>query len=135
MPDVITVNIHRVIVESRLAAVCNALRGVSLLTNEVMLEECTVYFPSANGVGGLCWKHSHIVDPILNTFESATLIVIKLTLCEVHLGKEMTVIVTHCFGEDEMYPILAAPSCKEEDHNDWEKLMKTAINVWYSSDA
>ena len=134
-PDVIAMNIRGVIVEPRLAAARNALRGVSLLTDEDALEECTVYFPSANGVGGLCWKHSHTVDPILNTFESATLIAIKLTLREVHLGKEMTVIATYCFGEDETYPILAAPSCKEEDHNDWEKLMKTAIDVWYSSDA
>ncbi|KIN94711.1 hypothetical protein M404DRAFT_167565 [Pisolithus tinctorius Marx 270] len=133
--DAIAMNIRGVIVEPRFAAGHTALHGVSLLTDEVALEECAVYFPSANRVGGLCWKHSHTIDPILNTFESATLIATKLTSGEVHLGKEMTVIAVHCFGEDDMYPVLAAPSCKEEDHNDWEKLMKTTIDVWYSGDA
>ncbi|KAI6003279.1 hypothetical protein F5J12DRAFT_893920 [Pisolithus orientalis] len=112
-----------------------ALHGVSLLTDEVALEECTVYFPSANRVGGLCWKHSHAIDPILNTFKLATLIATKLTSGEVHLGKEMTVVAMHCFGEVETYPVLATPLCKEEDHNDWEKLMKTTIDVRYSGDA
>ena len=45
------------------------------------------------------------------------------------------VVVAHCFGEDQTYPLLAAPSCKEEDHMDWEMLIHYVINSWYESDA
>ncbi|KAI5994112.1 hypothetical protein F5J12DRAFT_726460, partial [Pisolithus orientalis] len=133
--NVVVKNIHGVVVEPHIAAGCTALHGVSLLTDEVALEECAVYFPSANVAGSLCWKHGHTVDPVLNTYESAMHIAKKLTSGEVHLGKEMTVIIAHCFGEDQTYPILAAPSCKEEDYNDWEKVIENVIDAWYSNDA
>ena len=89
-----------------------------------------MYFPSKNGVGGLCWKHAHIVDPILNTYDSAVQIASKLDSGQVHLGKEMTVVVVHLFGEDETYPLLAAPTCKQEDYSDWEKLIDKLIDTW-----
>ena len=43
--------------------------------------------------------------------------------------------VTHCFGEDGMYPLPAAPSCKVEDHSDWESLMHKIRDTWYQTDA
>ena len=45
----------------------------------------------------------------------------------------MSVIVVHIFGEDQTYPLLAAPSCKEEDHLDWEMLIYNVINSWYNN--
>jgi hypothetical protein len=98
------------------------LQGVSILTDEIALEEAAVYFPSEHGVGGLCWKHAHVIDPILNTYDSAIQIASKIDSGQVHLAKEMTVAVVHLFGEDKTYPLLAAPTCKEGDHSDWEKL-------------
>lgn len=92
-----------------------------------------MYFPSKNGVGGLCWKHAHIVDPILNTYDSAVQIASKLDSGQVHLEKEMTVIVAHLFGEDETYPLLAAPTCKEEDYSDWERLIDKLIDAWMTN--
>ena len=128
--DTITANIVNVIVEPHAHARLQMPQGVSILTNEIALEEATVYFPSENGVGGLCWKHAHVVDPILNTYDSAVQIASKLDSGQVHLGKEMTVVVVHLFGEDETYPLLAAPTCKQEDYSDWEKLIDKLINTW-----
>ncbi|KAG6380410.1 hypothetical protein JVT61DRAFT_8533 [Boletus reticuloceps] len=48
---------------------------------------------------------------------------------------EMTVIVAHCFGEDQTYPILAAPSCKAKDYTDWEKLIEKVIETWVANGA
>ena len=47
----------------------------------------------------------------------------------------MTIIVAHCFGEDETYLILAAPSCKEEDFTNWEKLIEKVIDTWIDEGA
>jgi hypothetical protein len=59
----ITANILNVIVEPRAHAGLQILRGVSILTDEIALKEAAVYFPSENGVGGLCWKHTHCYSP------------------------------------------------------------------------
>ena len=133
--DTITANILNVIIAFQAHPGPNALRGVSILSDEIALEEAAVYFPSENGVGGLCWKHGHNVDPILNTYESAIHVASKLESGHVHIGKEMMVIVAHLFGEDETYPIIAAPTCKEENYSDWEKLMEKLIDAWQSSGA
>ena len=47
----------------------------------------------------------------------------------------MTIIVAHCFGEDETYLILAAPSRKEEDFTNWEKLIEKVIDAWIDEGA
>ncbi|KAG9309942.1 hypothetical protein JVU11DRAFT_9974 [Chiua virens] len=133
--DTISANILNVIVGPRAHAGLQRPRGVSILTDEIALEEAVVFFPSENGVGGLCWKHSHVIDPILNTYDSAVQIASKLDSGQVHLGKEMTVTVVHLFGEDETYPLLAAPSCKEEDYTDWEKLINMLIDAWMTNGA
>ena len=68
-------------------------------------------------------------------YESAEQLTHKIAYGEVHLGKEMMVVVACCFNENETYPILTAPSCKEEDHTDWQSLMLIIINSWYTNDA
>ncbi|KAG9309783.1 hypothetical protein JVU11DRAFT_10157 [Chiua virens] len=131
--DTTSVNILNVIVGPRAHAGLQRPRGVSILTDEIALKEAVVFFPLENGVGGLCWKHSHVIDPILNTYDSAVQIASKLDSGQVHLGKEMTVTVVHLFGEDETYLLLAAPSCKEEDYTDWEKLINMLIDAWMTN--
>ncbi|KAG1863503.1 hypothetical protein C8R48DRAFT_560697, partial [Suillus tomentosus] len=105
-------------------------RGVSLMIDEIALEEMAVHFSKYNKVGGLCWKHSHLVDPVLRMYESAINIAQKIHAGQVHLGKELTVIGASFFGEDGIYPLLAAPTCKAEDADDMEQLLARAINCW-----
>lgn len=105
-------------------------RGVSLMIDEIALKEMAVHFSKYNKVGGLCWKHSHLVNFVLRMYESAVNIAQKIHAGQVHLGKELTVIGASFFGEDGIYPLLAAPTCKAEDANDMEQLLARAINCW-----
>jgi hypothetical protein len=100
------------------------------MVDEIALEEMAVHFSKYNKVGGLCWKHSHVVDPVLRTYDSAVSIAQKIHDGKVHLGKELTVIGVLCFGEDEIYPILAAPTCKTEDASDMECILAQTIECW-----
>ncbi|KAG1725128.1 hypothetical protein EDB19DRAFT_1897825 [Suillus lakei] len=121
-------NIRSVVLSSRTCI--TALRGVSLMVDEIALEEMAVHFSKYNKIAGLCWKHSHLVDPVLHTYESAITIAQKIHDGEVHLGKELTVIGAACFGEDELYPILAAPTCKTENAGDMEIMLTRTIERW-----
>ncbi|KAI9568691.1 hypothetical protein HD554DRAFT_2021862, partial [Boletus coccyginus] len=93
--------------------------GVSLLTNETVLqvEEAATYHLTQNSVGILCWKHC-VVYTYLDRYDEAEQLTHEISSREVHLGKEMLVVIAHYFGKDQMYPVLAIPSCKEEDHMD-----------------
>ena len=124
-------------IEPRLLAAdtTGTLCRVSLLTDETALEEAATYHPAENDVRNCCWKHTGKVYPFLDTYESAEQLAEKISLGEVHLGKEMTVVVAHCFREDGTYPLLAAPSCKAEDNSDWEVLIHNLIDAWYETDA
>ena len=105
------------------------------ITDETTLEEAAIYHPNQNDVRGLCWKHAGVTYPYLDTYKSAKQLGNRILSGQVHLGKEMSVVVACCFGEDQIYPLLAAPSCKEEDHMDWEMLIYCVINSWYKSNA
>ena len=128
--DTIKKNIRDTVAGPRLEAGQTVRRSVSLLIDETALEEAAVYLPLANGVGGLCWTHSHLVDPTLYNYQSAINIATSLKAGKVHLGKEVTVIGAHLFGEDGLYPILAAPTCKSEDATDMEFVFNTAVSGW-----
>lgn len=123
-------NIQNVVIHTRAHSSLASLRGVSLMIDEIALEEMVVHFSKYNKVGGLCWKHSHTIEPVLRTYESAVNIAQKLHDGELHLGKELTIIGASCFGEDEIYPILAAPTCKTEDATDMERILSRAIGSW-----
>ncbi|KAI6109750.1 hypothetical protein F5141DRAFT_1063906 [Pisolithus sp. B1] len=127
-------NIRMVAIEPCLAAGLTTLHGVSLLTDETALKEAATYHPTENGVGGYCWKHAGNIYPFLDTYESAEQLAGKLAAGDVHLGKEVTVVVAHCFGEGISYPLLTALSCKEEDHADWQDLILKLVNMWYETD-
>lgn len=126
-------NIDSIVLSSR--GDSSPRHGVSLMIDEIALEEMAVHFSKYNKVGGLCWKHSHIVDPVLRTYNSAADIAQKIHDGDVHLGKELTVIGASCFGEDEIYPLLAAPTCKTEDATDMEKILARTIRCWSTSGA
>ncbi|KIO07202.1 hypothetical protein M404DRAFT_54221, partial [Pisolithus tinctorius Marx 270] len=104
--------------------------GVSLLIDETALEEAAIYMSDANGVGGLCWLHSHVIDPSLHTYQSALNITHALQEGHVHLAKEVTVVGLHLFGEDTVYPILVAPTCKSEDAGDMETVLTLVTNAY-----
>ncbi|KAG1760014.1 hypothetical protein EDD22DRAFT_955328 [Suillus occidentalis] len=121
-------NIHTIVLatQSPTSPKC----GVSLMIDEITLEEMAVHFSKYNQVGGLCWKHSHLVNPVLRTYKSAINIAQKIHAGQVHLGKELTVIGASFFDEDDIYPLLAAPTCKAEDATDMEQLLAQVINCW-----
>ncbi|KIK75667.1 hypothetical protein PAXRUDRAFT_172104, partial [Paxillus rubicundulus Ve08.2h10] len=98
--ETITKNICSVAIKPHMSAGLTTLHGVSLLTDETALDEAATYHPVENGVGGYCWKHAGNVYPFLDTYEAAERLASKLSLGEVHLGKEMLAVVAHCFGED-----------------------------------
>ncbi|KAG2336359.1 hypothetical protein BDR05DRAFT_896821, partial [Suillus weaverae] len=126
-------NIHSVVLGTRTDI--TSLRGVSFMIDEMALEEMAVHFSKFNMIGGLCWKHSNVVDPVLRMYESAVRIAHKIHNQEVHLGKEVTIIGVACFSEDELYPVLAAPTCKTEDAADMEVILARAIECWHATGA
>ncbi|KAH9913947.1 hypothetical protein B0H21DRAFT_805153 [Amylocystis lapponica] len=105
-------------------------RGVSVLIDEIALEEAAVHFRHNNCVGGLCWKHSTSVDLVLRTYQSAVNLAHALAKGTVHMGKEMSVVAVSLFGEKGCYPILAAPTCKQETAADMEMLFTSVIRSW-----
>ncbi|KAG1764501.1 hypothetical protein EV702DRAFT_1182589 [Suillus placidus] len=107
-----------------------SLHGVSIMIDEMAIEEMAVHYSKYNKIGGLCWKHSNLIDPVLRTYDSTVAIAQKIHDEEVHLGKEVTVIGVACFGEDELYPILVAPTCKTEDATDMEGVLGRALQRW-----
>lgn len=106
-------------------------QGVSFLINEMALEEAAVYLPRANGVSGLCWTHSHLINPTLYNYQSTINIATSLKSGKIHLAKEVTVVDVHIFGEDGLYPLLAAPTCKSENAADMEFVFDTVIDGWW----
>ncbi|KAJ6497248.1 hypothetical protein DFH09DRAFT_893381, partial [Mycena vulgaris] len=124
-------NIREVVLKPRdAAAIRQPLRGISLLIDEVALEERTCHFRHNNSVGGLCWRHSPKVDLQLKTYDDALKIAEKIKLEEVHLGKEMTVVSVSCFGESGTYPILALPTCKHVGPEESSIIYETVTSTW-----
>ncbi|KAG2051216.1 hypothetical protein BDR06DRAFT_973933 [Suillus hirtellus] len=103
---------------------------VSLMVDEIALEEMAVHFSKYNKIAGLCWKHSHLINPVHHMYKSAITIAQKFHDGEVHLGKELMVIGVTCFREDKLHPVLVAPTCKTENAGDMEITLTHAIEWW-----
>ncbi|KIK39196.1 hypothetical protein CY34DRAFT_25363 [Suillus luteus UH-Slu-Lm8-n1] len=99
------------------------------------LEEMAVHFSKFNMIGGLCWKHLNVIDPVLHMYDSAVRNAHKIHNQEVHLGKEVTIIGVACFGKEELYSVLVAPTCKTEDAADMEVILAHAIECWDATGA
>ncbi|KAJ7442126.1 hypothetical protein FB451DRAFT_1105911 [Mycena latifolia] len=123
-------NINEVLLKPRKAAGKEGLRGVSLLIDEVALEERAGHFRHNNSVGGLCWRHSPLVNLCLNSYQAALDIAAAIKSGKVHLGKEMTVVSAFCFGESGTYPIMALPSCKHVGPEESSLIYETVTTVW-----
>ncbi|KAG2758117.1 hypothetical protein P692DRAFT_20710328, partial [Suillus brevipes Sb2] len=90
---------------------------------------------ASNSVVRQCHSHSHLVDPTLHMYDSAFRIVEKLAEGLVHLGKEMSVLAIDSFGDVEIFPILAAPTCKCEDTEKMVSIFTLAIDCWQETGA
>ncbi|KAG2044115.1 hypothetical protein BDR03DRAFT_977769 [Suillus americanus] len=132
-PEQFDENIRNIILNTRDGT--TSLCGVSFMINKLALEEMAIHFGKYNMIGGLCWKHSNLVDPVLRTYDSAVQIAQKIHTQEVHLGKEVTVIGMACFSEDELYPVLVALTCKTENAADMEVILTRAIKHWGATGA
>ncbi|KAF7354428.1 hypothetical protein MVEN_01131800 [Mycena venus] len=129
-------NIQEVIFKPRDSAGRTKLRGVNLMIDEVALEERAVHFRHTNSVGGLCWRHSPLVDLVLRTYESALALVKKIQSGHVHFAKEMTVVAASLFGESGTYPILALPTCKVDmTADDSSTIYQVVLEAWERSGA
>ncbi|KAG1837066.1 hypothetical protein C8R48DRAFT_623007 [Suillus tomentosus] len=132
-PEKFDENICNIILNTRDST--TSLCGVSFTIDEMALEEMVIHFGKYNMIGNLCWKHSNLIDLVLHTYDSAVRIAQKIYNQEVHLGKEVTVIGVACFGEDELYPVLAALTCKTENAADMEGILTRAIECWSATGA
>ncbi|KAG2131071.1 hypothetical protein DEU56DRAFT_740233 [Suillus clintonianus] len=128
-------NIKNLVIVPRQNAASTKMCGVSMMIDETAQEEAAVYISQLNSVGGLCWMHSNLVDTTLHTYQSALGIAEALKSQKVHVGKEVTVAGAHIFGEEGVYPVLAAPTCKSESAADMEFIFKTILESWDNSGA
>ncbi|KAJ7894401.1 hypothetical protein B0H14DRAFT_3651946 [Mycena olivaceomarginata] len=124
-------NIHKVVLKPcAAAAIPQPLCGVSLLIDEVVLEERACHFCRNNSIGGLCWQHSPTVNLQLKTYNDAFKIAAKIKAGDVHLGKEMTIVSALCFGESGTYPILVLPTCKFVSPTESSMIFETVAAAW-----
>ncbi|KAJ7616258.1 hypothetical protein B0H17DRAFT_901688, partial [Mycena rosella] len=128
--DEIRQNIRHVVVETRALAGRTGKHGIVVMMDEVAIEESATYFPSHNKVGGLCQKHSGTLPLTLQTYKSALTIVDALREGTVHFGKEMTLVAVKFSNEPNIYPILAAPTCKHETAADMVDLYEKIMSGW-----
>ncbi|KAK6971541.1 hypothetical protein R3P38DRAFT_3413219 [Favolaschia claudopus] len=105
-------------------------RGVTFMMDECAIEEQACYFPHVNQVGGLCQKHSRNISLDLRTHDSALHLVDALHEGTLHFGKEMAFVAARCSGESTIYPVLCAPTCKQETWEDMAELFRLIIKVW-----
>jgi hypothetical protein len=126
----IRANIQEVVLRPRAEAGITKQRGVTIMMDEVALEEAAVYFPHTNSVGGLCQLHSGDIPLKLQTYQSALTIVDALAEGRVHFGKEMAVVAVKLSNEPNVHPILAAPTCKQETADDMIELFMKLIEIW-----
>lgn len=98
--------------------------------DEVAIEEAACHFHHVNMVGGLCWKHSRFHNLLLHNYDDAVDLAKKLATGEIHHGKEMTTASVSFFGtgHSRTYPVLAAPTCKQEDASDMTHILRPLID-------
>ncbi|KAJ7707891.1 hypothetical protein B0H16DRAFT_1393244 [Mycena metata] len=134
--DELRANIGKVLLAPRREAATQYPRsGVTIMMDECAIEEQAVYFSHANQVGGLCQKHSRDIPLTLATHDSALNIVEALGDGKVHFGKEMLFVAVQCGNEKTIYPLLCAPTCKQETWEDFKELFNLVIAVWEESGA
>ncbi|KAJ7742339.1 hypothetical protein DFH07DRAFT_750546 [Mycena maculata] len=126
----IRMNIKNVILEPRALANKTNKPGVVIMMDECVIDEHADYFPNENKVGGFCQKHAGCVPLELNTYQSVLTIVDALREERLHFGKEMLVVAVKFPDEANVYPILAAPTCKQETAEEMQELYELIMAIW-----
>ncbi|KAJ7575718.1 hypothetical protein C8J56DRAFT_900688 [Mycena floridula] len=106
------------------------LHSVSILIDEMVLEEQASHFKHSNSVGGLCWLHTTSFQLVLRSYQLALFLAQGIGLGTFHLAKEVTVTAVSLFSESRSYPILAAPTCKKETADDAMSQMQLIIDAF-----
>ncbi|GLB43863.1 hypothetical protein LshimejAT787_1500470 [Lyophyllum shimeji] len=106
--------------------------GMSILWDEVSLEETACYFDRSDCVGGLCREHSDDVNVRLSTFDNAVSIARALVNGTVHYGKEASVIAMASFNTKirGAFPVIISPTCKRETPEESATLLTSVIEAW-----
>lgn len=68
-------------------------------------------------------------------YDSALHIVEKLIGGLIYLGKEMSILAVGSFGDNQICPILAAPTCKYEDTEKMISIFTLAMDHWRETGA
>lgn len=116
----------------------HTVRGFSLLTDEIALEECPQYSTGQDSIIGFCREHSARL-PLSNVSERSIKALepiqssLKSGAC--HLAKEATVVALAPFGETDYNAqvILVSGTCKTETDQAHYELLKAVIDQWNSS--
>ncbi|KAK7455836.1 hypothetical protein VKT23_010871 [Stygiomarasmius scandens] len=106
-------------------------RGIRFMVDEIALNEQAVYLKDQNSVGGLCREHSHQYELVLESFSDVTRLARRVATGEVHLGKEMTVVVVSIFGESSVFPLVCSPTCKKGGAEDSENLFRAISDAFH----
>ncbi|EIW77098.1 hypothetical protein CONPUDRAFT_129281 [Coniophora puteana RWD-64-598 SS2] len=133
LADFIT-NIRNTVFPSS-SSTATRLAGHTICIDEIALQEKADYNSKTQQVMGICHQHASAVNLTLTNTESAIRIAESLAREECHLGKEATVIAVTTWGNDSIYPLLAAASCKSETPAQIGDIMQTAIRSWNESGA
>ncbi|KAI0798191.1 hypothetical protein C8Q75DRAFT_802082 [Abortiporus biennis] len=130
-------NLEEVLIKPRLQAGLSEQRGISLMMDEVTLEEMVTHFKHVNCIGGTCWLHTERDEVVFRSYETAIELGEAIRTGRVHMGKEMSVVAVSCFGDGTSgtYPILAAPMCKQESAVDMKMLMELLVETYQCSRA
>ncbi|KAI0791765.1 hypothetical protein C8Q75DRAFT_715496 [Abortiporus biennis] len=130
-------NLEEVLIKPRLQAGLSEQRGISLMMDEVALEEMVTYFKHVNCIGGTCWLHTERDEVVFQSYETTIELGEVIHTGRVHMGKEMSVVAVSCFGDRTSctYPILAAPTCKQESAVDMKMLMELLVETYQCSRA
>ncbi|KAI0689194.1 hypothetical protein C8T65DRAFT_711848 [Cerioporus squamosus] len=78
-----------------------ARSGVTVMMDEVSLEERSCYFPHVDCAGGFCREHSFSVNTRLSSFENTVNMARRLFEGKLHLGKEASIVAISSFGTAE----------------------------------
>ncbi|KIK40925.1 hypothetical protein CY34DRAFT_24572 [Suillus luteus UH-Slu-Lm8-n1] len=134
-PDQLDSNIKNLILNPLAHSSSLPHHGYSVLMDDIALEERASHHCASNSIIGLCHSHSHLIDPFLHTYDSTLRIAEKLADGKVHLGKEMSVIAMGAFGDDEIFPVLATPTCKCEDSEKMIMIFTLVRDHWKETGA
>ncbi|TFY74709.1 hypothetical protein EWM64_g9303 [Hericium alpestre] len=72
-------------------------------------------------------------DKDMTSSQSAVNIAQGLANGSVHMGKEMTITSLSFFGLDGTFPVLAAPTCKQETAEDMQFILELILKTWKDS--